>query len=217
MTTLEERIAEAMRPTFLEWQLHYGHPAEQATLILGDLARAVVAVLPTADVSDEAIMEALSVDLSAFPDFGAINRALVANVRALLDAQAAAHAAEVGDGCRCLHCEKRPEWLEPNSHSREKCLRCGWVMGSPPLNCQNDDTPHRFASTEAEVEALRAEVERARGDAKAWLDERGNAEWQAMTADRDAYRARIDAVRALCDESNDELIDAIRAALDDDA
>lgn len=30
--------------------------------------------------------------------------------------------------------------------SEEKCIRCGWVMGHPPLNCQNDDTPHVFPS-----------------------------------------------------------------------
>lgn len=32
--------------------------------------------------------------------------------------------------------------------SEERCLRCGWVMGSPALNCNNDDTPHRFPSQE---------------------------------------------------------------------
>lgn len=31
-------------------------------------------------------------------------------------------------------------------YSEETCVRCGWTMGSPPLNCQNDDTPHRFPS-----------------------------------------------------------------------
>lgn len=30
--------------------------------------------------------------------------------------------------------------------SEEKCLRCGWVMGSQPLNCNNDNTPHVFPS-----------------------------------------------------------------------
>ena len=25
-------------------------------------------------------------------------------------------------------------------------MRCGWKMGQPALNCQNDDTPHRFPS-----------------------------------------------------------------------
>ena len=31
-------------------------------------------------------------------------------------------------------------------YSQETCVRCGWTMGDPPLNCQNDDTPHRFSS-----------------------------------------------------------------------
>lgn len=30
--------------------------------------------------------------------------------------------------------------------SEEKCIRCGWIMGHPPLNCNNDNTPHRFPS-----------------------------------------------------------------------
>ena len=57
-------------------------------------------------------------------------------------------------------------WREPQpelphdhkGHSEEKCVRCGWVMGHQPLNCMNDDTPHRFPSQEAEIERLRAKV-----------------------------------------------------------
>lgn len=30
--------------------------------------------------------------------------------------------------------------------SEEKCVRCGWIMGNAPLNCQNDNTPHVFPS-----------------------------------------------------------------------
>lgn len=30
--------------------------------------------------------------------------------------------------------------------SEEKCIRCGWVMGRPLINCNNDDTPHVFPS-----------------------------------------------------------------------
>lgn len=30
--------------------------------------------------------------------------------------------------------------------SEEQCVRCGWTMGRPPLNCQNDNTPHVFPS-----------------------------------------------------------------------
>jgi hypothetical protein len=51
----------------------------------------------------------------------------------------------------------------PHDHkgySEERCVRCGWVMGDRPLNCINNDTPHRFPSQKAEIEWLRAEVER---------------------------------------------------------
>ena len=41
-------------------------------------------------------------------------------------------------------------------HSEEKCVRCGWVMGHRPLNCMNDNTPHRFPSQEAEIKRLHA-------------------------------------------------------------
>ncbi len=41
-------------------------------------------------------------------------------------------------------------------HSEEMCIRCGWIMGHIPLNCQNNDTPHVFPSQQAEIERLRA-------------------------------------------------------------
>ena len=45
------------------------------------------------------------------------------------------------------------KWKKRNDHdhkgfSEERCVRCGWVMGQPAKNCQNDDTPHRFPSQE---------------------------------------------------------------------
>lgn len=43
----------------------------------------------------------------------------------------------------------RGDFTPPHDHkgySEEKCLRCGWVMGHQPLNCNNDDTPHVFPS-----------------------------------------------------------------------
>jgi hypothetical protein len=46
--------------------------------------------------------------------------------------------------------------------SEEKCLRCGWVMGSRPLNCNNDNTPHSFPST---AEALRQAEQRGAREA----------------------------------------------------
>lgn len=53
----------------------------------------------------------------------------------------------------------RPEPEQPHDHkghSEERCIRCGWVMGGRPLNCVNDDSPHRFPSQIAETEQLRA-------------------------------------------------------------
>lgn len=38
---------------------------------------------------------------------------------------------------------------DDKGHSEERCVRCGWVMGHPPLNCNNDDTPHVFPSQQA--------------------------------------------------------------------
>lgn len=35
---------------------------------------------------------------------------------------------------------------DDKGYSEEQCVRCGWVMGRPALNCQNDDTPHVFPS-----------------------------------------------------------------------
>lgn len=35
---------------------------------------------------------------------------------------------------------------DDKGYSEEKCVRCGWVMGHAPLNCNNDDTPHIFPS-----------------------------------------------------------------------
>ena len=40
---------------------------------------------------------------------------------------------------------------DDKGHSEETCIRCGWTMGQPPLNCQNDDSPHRFPSQEVEL------------------------------------------------------------------
>lgn len=64
------------------------------------------------------------------------------------------------------------EWAPPlpeaphdhKGYSEEKCLRCGWVMGHRPLNCMNDDTPHRFPSQQDEIERLRAALALAVGE-----------------------------------------------------
>jgi pantothenate kinase-related protein Tda10 len=54
--------------------------------------------------------------------------------------------------------EDRARQHDHKGHSEEMCVRCGWVMGHRPLNCQNDDTPHVFPSQEAEIERLRVEI-----------------------------------------------------------
>jgi hypothetical protein len=41
---------------------------------------------------------------------------------------------------------------DDRGYSEETCVRCGWRMGSPPLNCQNDNTPHRFPSQQRQDE-----------------------------------------------------------------
>lgn len=40
-------------------------------------------------------------------------------------------------------------------YSEETCIRCGWRMGEPAINCQNDNTPHRFPSAEATLDRLK--------------------------------------------------------------
>lgn len=45
-------------------------------------------------------------------------------------------------------------------YSQEKCIRCGWVMGHAPLNCNNDDTPHIFPSQLMEKLTLDQQIER---------------------------------------------------------
>lgn len=91
MTTLEERIAEVINDYHRE-----------GMALSRDAARAVVAVLPTADVSDDYIYEVLrnvpesvgSLYLDKYVIDGDID-VMYVGVRALLDQQAAAHAAEV--------------------------------------------------------------------------------------------------------------------------
>lgn len=51
------------------------------------------------------------------------------------------------------------ESYDHRGFSEEKCVRCGWVMGQPPLNCQNDDTPHHFPSQDAQQRAYWGHVD----------------------------------------------------------
>lgn len=172
MTPLEQRIAKVINHDWTcDSRATDGEVFNESLCDCGlaDKARAVVAVLPTADVSDDDIEAALSVDLSAFPDFGAINRALVANVRALLDAQAAAHAAEVD----ALRVEK--------ASMTEAYQAASASLAKANVAIANMDD--NFDRQEAATEVALAEVR----------------------ADRDAYRARIDAVRAIHPDRGTEL------------
>ena len=75
-------------------------------------------------------------------------------------------------------------------HSEEKCVRCGWVMGHRPLNCMNDNTPHRFPSQEAEIERLRAAGDALADTLSAWIDG-----MDAFEGDQDRLRAWREARR----------------------
>jgi hypothetical protein len=46
----------------------------------------------------------------------------------------------------CALCGVMREFHGNAGFSEETCTRCGWRMGSPPLNCNNDNTPHVFPS-----------------------------------------------------------------------
>lgn len=54
----------------------------------------------------------------------------------------------IADLLQCVGPERALAAVEHDDagKSEEKCLRCGWVMGDPPLNCRNDGTPHVFPS-----------------------------------------------------------------------
>jgi hypothetical protein len=112
---------------------------------------AVAAIVARGGVTDDDIINALD-HATATEDVDAV-RALLAPFLAriaALEEQVAWYDAAL-ESARAEAGINEPMSLEyihanPNSHSREKCLRCGWVMGMPPLNCVNDDTPHRFPS-----------------------------------------------------------------------
>lgn len=229
MTTLEERIAEALCD---EDNAPEGADADDYYM---RLARAVVAVLPTADVSDAGVMEVLSAhEIGSNPrtcryecqcgwqGTVAFNGRTEAEehraqaVRAaLLDAQAAAHAADLA-------------WWTQTAE--------GWKAATVEAQQQRDAAILVSQQAEAEVEALResldyankgkAEVEALRAKVEVWgelIDDwKGRAEAARgviaeLTADRDAYRARIDAALALCDQWDNGAARDIRAALDGDA
>lgn len=57
-----------------------------------------------------------------------------------------------GECCHYGQQEFNVRLHDNKGYSEEQCVRCGWVMGRPPLNCQNDDTPHVFPSQLPDLE-----------------------------------------------------------------
>lgn len=55
--------------------------------------------------------------------------------------------------------ESMTDVYDNKGYSEEKCVRCGWVMGHAPLNCNNDDTPHIFPSQMREKLTLNQQIE----------------------------------------------------------
>lgn len=98
---------------------------------------------------------------------------------------------------------REPETHDNKGFSEEKCLRCGWIMGQPPLNCNNDDTPHRFPSqqrleeqleaAQAAVEQLGIQTDRAQDYWDCW--KRTEEQLQSAKLDGDRLRLLIDAGR----------------------
>jgi hypothetical protein len=91
MTPLEQRIAEAVRDVLRKGAYQMPDDTLPYETCAAEVARAVVAVLPTADVSDDEIDRACD----AIAETGGENGALI--LRGLLDAQAAAHAAKIAE------------------------------------------------------------------------------------------------------------------------
>jgi cell division protein FtsB len=175
VTTLEERIAEAI-DAYTESGAVPGMPDGfvYGTEERDGIARAVVAVLPTADVSDEAIRGAVDVaDREWFAlispetdaEIGSRLAYIARALRPLFDAQAAAHAAEMG------------RWKERHKSAMAEVER---------LNDSLDYANKGKAELEAEAEALRAEVERLQEHVDNLQDRRVTAE-----AEVEALRAEV--------------------------
>lgn len=80
--------------------------------------------------------------------------------------------AELTESERAVVENRQPGPHDDKGFSEEKCLRCGWVMGQSPLNCQNDDTPHVFPSQQRFEE--QASAGRSSGEAVSTDWERGD-------------------------------------------
>ena len=96
--------------------------------------------------------------------------------------------------------------LDNKGFSEETCVRCGWRMGQPALNCNNDDTPHRFPSQQTpsspDTEALLATVREALIFDKGTIVERRHTRGLAAL---DSLAAELERVKAERDEDEAEL------------
>lgn len=178
--TLEERIRGALWYAVAQYPGAQPLPDEAYT----DLARAVVAVLPTADVTDEAITEVLR-PVECVPNpygegylaLGEDAEQLLPAVRALLDAQAAAHAAREFN-CDEKHCG-------PVIAARGEVEALREQLNAAQMTA--DEGVEVVGELTSEVEALRAELERLRdkiAGLSGVLESSLDAEREA-TADRD--------------------------------
>jgi hypothetical protein len=52
----------------------------------------------------------------------------------------------------CALCGVEKDFHGDAGRSEETCIRCGWRMGNPALNCNNDNTAHVFPSQLDKVE-----------------------------------------------------------------
>jgi hypothetical protein len=75
--------------------------------------------------------------------------------------------------------------------SEEKCLRCGWVMGSAPLNCNNDNTPHSFPSSVAALAQAKQQIERLSDINSGLVDDFNTLLIAQSKGQRDALATRI--------------------------
>lgn len=78
-------------------------------------------------------------------------------------------------------------------YSEETCVRCGWTMGQPALNCQNDNTPHWFPSSDARLaayDAARATV-KIEGNTRAYYVLRAENAESRLAAATEALNAVV--------------------------
>lgn len=141
-----EGVPEADRAA---WLHALAHPWEDATRepIRSDWrAPASVPLRPMPTVRDlEVVLSLARVSLDRLGDMAVpVEREAVARLTETVEAAKAARADFLDQLDGREHVDTSGH--DHAGYSEEKCVRCGWVMGNPPLNCQNDNTPHRFPS-----------------------------------------------------------------------